>query len=97
MAKEDMDRLFKKFSMIEHSYTAASASSGTGLGLYISKSIVTLHKGDITAYSPGREKGSTFTLSLPIAGTSTALELIKEAPKVTEDSKGLEKKRLGYI
>ena len=97
LAKEDMDRLFKKFSMIEHSYTAASASGGTGLGLYISKSIVILHKGDITAYSPGREKGSTFTLSLPIAGTSTALELIKEAPKVTQDSKGLEKKRLGYI
>jgi len=97
LAKVDMDRLFKKFSMIEHSYTAASASGGTGLGLYISKSIVVLHKGDITAYSPGREKGSTFTLSLPIAGTSTALELIKEAPKVTQDSKGLEKKRLGYI
>jgi len=97
LSKEDMERLFKKFTMIEHSYTAASASGGTGLGLYISKSIVTLHKGDITAYSPGREKGSTFTLSLPIAGTSTAFELIKEAPKVTEDSKGLEKKRLGYI
>ena len=97
MAKEDMQKLFKKFSMIEHSYTAASTSGGTGLGLYISKSIVTLHKGDITAYSPGLEKGSTFTVSLPITGTSTALELQKEAPKVTEDSKGLEKKRLGYI
>lgn len=97
MDKEDMGRLFKKFSMIEHSYAAASTSSGTGLGLYISKSIVTLHKGTITAYSPSLGKGSTFTLSLPIVGTSTALELEKEAPKVTQDSKGLEKKNLNYI
>jgi len=97
MSKEDMQRLFKKFSMIEHSYTAASTSGGTGLGLYISKSIVNLHKGDITAFSPGREKGSTFTISLPIAGTSAALELKKEAPKVSSDTKGLEKKKLNYI
>jgi len=97
MAKEDMERLFKKFSMIEHSYVAAAASGGTGLGLYISKSIANIHKGDITAYSPGQGKGSTFTLSVPIVGTSTALELKKEAPKVTEDSKALEKKKLSYI
>lgn len=97
MVKGDMARLFKKFSMIEHSYTASTTSGGTGLGLYISKSIITLHKGDITAFSPGQGKGSTFTVSLPIAGTSTALELAKEAPKVSQDSKGLEKKKLTYI
>lgn len=97
ISRDDMQRLFKKFSMIDHSYAAASTSGGTGLGLYISKSIVNLHKGDINAYSPGPGQGSTFTLSLPIVGTSTALELQKEAPKVSQDTKALDKKSLTYI
>lgn len=98
IAKEDLARLFQKFSMLENSYTAVSTSGGgTGLGLYISKSIIKLHKGDINVYSPGQQKGSTFTISLPIIDTALSLELKKEAPKVTEDSKGLEKKSLSYI
>lgn len=39
---------------------------GTGLGLYITKSIVTLHQGDIW-FTSRPNKGSTFSFSLPIA------------------------------
>ncbi len=40
---------------------------GLGLGLAISKALVELHGGTITAESPGRDQGATFTLSLDAA------------------------------
>lgn len=38
---------------------------GTGLGLYLAKTIVTKHKGTIEVASQGVGKGSTFTITLP--------------------------------
>jgi signal transduction histidine kinase len=38
---------------------------GTGLGLFIVRSIVKGHRGTIAADSPGPDRGSTFTISLP--------------------------------
>ena len=39
--------------------------TGTGLGLFIVKSVVKGHRGTITADSAGPERGSTFTMALP--------------------------------
>ncbi len=61
---KDLSTLFRKFGMIEGSYATNKKASGTGLGLYISKSIIDLHKGDITGMSEGIGKGSTFTIAL---------------------------------
>lgn len=59
--------LFKKFGMIRESYAAyKDASQGTGLGLYICKSIISLHNGQIKAHSPGHNQGATFSFSVPI-------------------------------
>lgn len=59
--------LFKKFGMIRESYVAyKDASQGTGLGLYICKSIISLHNGQIKAHSPGHNQGATFSFSVPI-------------------------------
>ena len=55
---EMLPRLFEKF--------ATRSESGTGLGLYISKSIVDSHGGKIWAYNNRDGKGATFTFSLPI-------------------------------
>ncbi len=61
----EIQKLFSKFYRInsgrrEH----PSARQGTGLGLYIAKSIIELHGGKIeVASEPG--KGSVFTVSLP--------------------------------
>lgn len=59
--------LFKKFGMIRESYAAYKDSSqGTGLGLYICKSIIKLHGGQIKAHSLGHNQGATFSFSVPI-------------------------------
>ncbi len=63
--KESLPDLFKKFSKIEYSYSKHSSQPGTGLGLYISKQIVSLHNGDIKVQSEVGV-GSTFTVSLPL-------------------------------
>jgi signal transduction histidine kinase len=41
------------------------SQTGTGLGLFIVRSVVKGHRGAITADSPGPDRGSTFTMTLP--------------------------------
>lgn len=64
--KDDLSKLFHKFSRLDNSYTAAATSGGTGLGLYVSKSLVELMHGRIWVQSAGANKGSVFTVSLPV-------------------------------
>jgi signal transduction histidine kinase len=67
VAKEDMERLFKKFSKLEQeSFTKTAETGGTGLGLYITKGLVELHGGKIWVKSEGEGKGSTFGFSVRI-------------------------------
>ena len=66
ISREDLSKLFKKFGKLDNSYTAAT-SGGTGLGLYISKSLTEKMNGKIWAVSEGLGQGATFVLSLPIA------------------------------
>jgi signal transduction histidine kinase len=40
---------------------------GTGLGLFIVRSVVKGHKGSVAADSAGPDRGSTFTITLPAA------------------------------
>jgi two-component system phosphate regulon sensor histidine kinase PhoR len=63
IAPEDQPKLFTRFGRIETPQTAHT--SGTGLGLWLSREIARMHDGDLTLKSePG--KGSTFTLEIPI-------------------------------
>ncbi|MDQ3837669.1 MAG: ATP-binding protein [Thermoproteota archaeon] len=56
--REIQPRLFTKF--------ATRSFSGTGLGLYISKSIVEAHGGRMWAENNPEGKGATFTFTLPL-------------------------------
>lgn len=59
IAKEILPNLFNKF--------ITGSSSGTGLGLYISKNIIEAHGGRIWAQNNNEEgKGATFSFSLPL-------------------------------
>jgi protein-histidine pros-kinase len=60
ISKEDMPRLFQKFGKLENSYETMAESSGTGLGLYITKQLVEGMGGKISAKSDGINKGSEF-------------------------------------
>ena len=59
---EVMPRLFTKF--------ATKSFDGTGLGLYISKSIIEAHGGKIWANNNADGKGATFSFSLPLANNN---------------------------
>jgi len=65
VASDKQASLFTKFGKIDDSYANLPNVNGTGLGLYISKEIMHLHEGTLTAESVWG-KGSTFIASLPI-------------------------------
>ncbi len=89
IANDDISKLFQKFSLVKGSYqTNQQASQGTGLGLYISKSIITEHQGKIWAASPGRGKGATFGFTLPLF-TENMLAMMKEAHGGSDSGLGI--------
>jgi len=61
---EDMAKLFHKFGRLDNSYTTVAESGGTGLGLYIVKSLVEKMGGEVGCVSAGLDKGSTFWFTL---------------------------------
>ena len=56
-----MPRLFEKFA------TKSDKGTGLGLGLFISKNIITRHGGKIWAQNNPEGRGATFAFSLPLA------------------------------
>jgi signal transduction histidine kinase len=60
---EDLSRLFQDFVQLERVET--KRHEGTGLGLALTKRLVELHGGRISAASDGEGRGSTFTVILP--------------------------------
>ena len=59
----ELKRIFKRFYRVASS--ATGRVKGTGLGLFIVRSIARRHGGDAFASSEGTGQGSTFTLRLP--------------------------------
>jgi two-component system, OmpR family, sensor histidine kinase VicK len=64
---EILPRLFSKF--------ATKSDKGTGLGLFISKSIIEAHGGRIWAKNNSDGKGSTFRFTLPISDQKTNVNM----------------------
>lgn len=84
--KEDMEKLFQKFGLIQGSYATNQKAQGTGLGLYICKQIVTMHGGKIWANSDGKNQGSTFTFTLKPA-TEKDSDKLQLSEKTKEEEK----------
>jgi len=62
--EDDVNRLFTKFAKLSSKPTGKETSNG--LGLSITKSLVELHNGTIEAVSAGKDKGTSFIVTLPI-------------------------------
>jgi signal transduction histidine kinase len=65
VAPTDLKRIFRRFYRTRA--TALSPVKGTGLGLFIVRSVARSHGGDAYAESSGEGCGSTFTIRLPRA------------------------------
>lgn len=65
IASEMIDDIFAMFTQVDHSIERAHA--GLGVGLALSKHLIDLHGGSLSATSDGAGRGSTFCVRLDIA------------------------------
>jgi PAS domain S-box-containing protein len=69
---EVLPRIFEAFEQTDRRITRKFG--GLGLGLAVSRAIVDLHGGRLTASSDGRGLGATFTVRLPLGGIQEELD-----------------------
>jgi PAS domain S-box-containing protein len=65
IAPENLGKIFNAFEQGDN--RTGHRFGGLGLGLAISKALVTLHGGVLTVQSEGRNRGATFIIELPLA------------------------------
>lgn len=74
LSQEERLKLFQKFARGQSEQK--THTEGLGLGLYVAKLIAQAHRGDLSVDSPGKGKGSTFSLTLPIySGSDTLVKI----------------------
>lgn len=71
ISEEEMPYIFESYYRAKNA--AQKLNSGFGIGLTISRHLAWSMGGDLTAESDGEGKGSTFSLSLPISKSHTAI------------------------
>ncbi|MBE8991033.1 response regulator [Nostoc sp. LEGE 12450] len=64
ISPEFLPKVFERFRQADS--TTTRSHNGLGLGLAIVRHLVELHKGTISAESPGTGEGATFTVRLPL-------------------------------
>jgi len=67
ISETELKRIFKRFYRIPGAM--ATRVKGTGLGLFIVRSVVARHGGKVFAESGGAGHGSTFTVKLPVVAS----------------------------
>ena len=72
ITEEDKGKIFRRFTSAGKTGTAGEHSSG--VGLYLSRKIITKNKGYLNVFSDGKGHGSTFTITLPITATAGLIQ-----------------------
>jgi signal transduction histidine kinase len=81
IASDSLPKIFDPFEQ-----AGSARSGGLGLGLAISKAIVELHGGQVSAFSAGMDHGATFVIELPnVVRSSAALCQSQILRDVSED------------
>lgn len=62
--KEELPRIFERF--YRGAYARAVDQEGLGIGLYMSRKIVSLHNGSLEIFSEGKGKGTVVLIALPV-------------------------------
>lgn len=78
--KDELDRLFNKFSRVGGA--ARFHTEGSGLGLYVAKQIIKEHHGEVVVESKGKDQGSTFGMRIPVEGSEKSLKVCEKASVV---------------
>ena len=65
LARDELKRVFKRFYRVPSPLTARQ--KGTGLGLFIVRSVAKRHGGKVWAESAGIGRGTTFVFQLPVS------------------------------
>jgi CheY-like chemotaxis protein len=76
-----LKRIFEMFTQVDRSLE--KAQGGLGIGLSISKRLVEMHGGTLTAASAGIGRGSELTVHLPLAGMA-----LSSPPTAKDESQG---------
>jgi signal transduction histidine kinase len=74
---DQIDRVFEMFARIER--TTSKGDRGAGIGLALAKRLARMHGGDLTAWSAGENRGTTFTLGIP--GAAVVPVTLDSAPE----------------
>ncbi len=72
ISEEYRNKIFQKFS--RGANALKMNPNGSGIGLYIAKKIVEGNGGELSFYSAGEDKGTTFSFTVPIHGNKTKVE-----------------------
>jgi signal transduction histidine kinase len=90
----DLDRLFEPF---QQGSTNPNAHRGLGLGLAITRGIVTLFGGRIEAASDGIDRGASFRVHLPAEGPLAASDGTGASPLDEPEREALARMRVVYV
>ena len=73
MPESEMKRIFEPFIRLDRQ---ASEVSGSGLGLFITRGVISAHGGSLEVRNRGDERagGAVFTITLPLASPDDADE-----------------------
>ncbi|MDB5824343.1 MAG: hybrid sensor histidine kinase/response regulator [Herminiimonas sp.] len=71
IAADMLPQIFTMF--VQADYSLERSTAGLGVGLTLARRLVELHGGSLVATSEGKNRGSTFTMRLPVLEPSTAV------------------------